>query len=178
MKTRSDVRDFRQKWLDKCEEYNQNFKKLGDALMQNHYAANEEISNLIKDHDDLWKDVQRTLEDYHNAYDEYAENLTQSVDPCIKEYVSSVIEQHKLNTHDWAQKIDDDFEFIEKFISAVGNYQKAVILDPNNITEKKELLSNAFSDIKICENSSSSFSQRISPNGIKVAIIEELNKLK
>lgn len=114
---KSRIQDLKQRWLKKCEEHKQCFDSLSEALENNHYSLNEEISKLSKERNLLWDEVKQALEDYHNACSEYLNDVLNTINPAMADFLRIAFECWCYNTNDWDNaitKLDNQVILIER----------------------------------------------------------------
>ncbi len=102
MKTRTEIDELKQNWLDKIKEYDQQFGRLKDSVEKNNNSVNNESSELMKECDRLWKELEQSLLDYHNACLDCLQDILNRIDdPLLKEFVKRVFDRLCYNTNDW-----------------------------------------------------------------------------
>lgn len=108
MHTKKVIQDLKQKWLDKCLEYNYKNDELMKLSDQKQGVVDDELSKAEQERKELDKRVKESLAAYHKAcYENLVETLRNMTDNLHKELISNSFSERTKIANDWDQVMDD-----------------------------------------------------------------------
>lgn len=119
MKTKNEVQDLRDQWLDKCKEYSEKVNALKDLADRLNGGYDDELENANEELERVYGEVKQSLEEYHDACKEYLNDVLKKVDSKRRGWLRGVFKRDCFNTNDWSNAIDhlDDLSMICKHFS-------------------------------------------------------------
>ena len=108
MHTKKVIQVLKQKWLDKCLEYNNKNDELMKLSDQKQSVVDDELSKAEQERNESDERVKESLANYHNAcYENLVETLENMTDKVHKELISKSFYERTKISNDWDQVMDD-----------------------------------------------------------------------